>query len=147
MNPRLPSSEETSAGGLIIDGSGSDVRAALIARRVRRGRLIWLLPKGHLEQGESNEDAAIREVSEETGILGDVIGFLGTIDFYFMAGDQRIHKTVHHFLLKAISGVLSDADSEVTRVAWFPLHAVQHRLHYPDERQLVRRASSIMGDS
>ena len=147
MQPWSPSTDETSAGGLIIDGSGTKMKAALIAHRVRRGKLIWLLPKGHLEFGESNEDAAVREVSEETGIFGEVIGYLGAIDFWFKADDRRIHKTVHHFLLRAISGGLSDADIEVAQVAWFPFNEVSGRLHYPDERRLISRVPSLLVDS
>ena len=49
---RMPKVEETSAGGLVIDRSGPEPKAALIARHDRRGRLVWSLPKGHLEEGE-----------------------------------------------------------------------------------------------
>ena len=76
-------------------------RVALIGRLDRRGRLLWSLPKGHLEDGETAEDAAVREVEEETGIRGRVLAPLGTIDYWFVADDRRIHKTVHHYLLEA----------------------------------------------
>ena len=75
--------------------------AALIGRLDRRGRLLWSLPKGHIEAGETAEQAAVREVEEETGIIGRVVAPLGTIDFWFVAEDRRIHKTVHHYLLLA----------------------------------------------
>lgn len=135
--------EETSAGGLILDRSGSP-KAALIARRDRRGRLIWSLPKGHLEQGETPEDAAIREVHEETGISGKVLAPLGTIDFWFMADNHKIHKTVHHFLMEAESGELSDADVEVVEVAWVPLDEVSSRLRYADERKLLSLVPDLL---
>lgn len=134
--------EETSAGGLMLDRRGPRPRAALIGRTDRRGRLAWSLPKGHLESGESLEQAAVREVFEETGISGSVVASLGTIDFWFMAGDRRVHKTVHHFLLEASGGELSDADAEVTEVAWVPLDEVAARLRYADERRLVERVLS-----
>lgn len=73
MATPLPIVEETSAGGLVLDLRGPIPVAALIARRQRRGRLIWLLPKGHVEPGETIEVAAIREVGEETGILGSIL--------------------------------------------------------------------------
>ena len=76
-------------------------RAALIGRTDRRGRLLWSLPKGHIEEGETPEDTAVREVAEETGIIGEVVAPLGIIDFWFVADGRRIHKTVHHFLLRA----------------------------------------------
>ena len=139
--------EETSAGGLVLDGRGPDARAALIGRIDRRGRLLWSLPKGHVEAGETTEDAAIREVAEETGITGRVVAPLGTIDFWFVADGRRVHKTVHHFLLLAEGGELSDADIEVSEVAWVPLPEVAERLAYADERALVERVPDLLADS
>jgi len=139
-----PAVEETSAGGLVVDEQG---RAALIARTDRRGRLLWSLPKGHLEEGESLEAAAVREVSEETGITGRVLAPLGVIDFYFTAADRRVHKTVHHYLLLAESGELSAADIEVDHVDWVPLDEVTERLAYADERRLIAKVPDLLADA
>lgn len=146
-SPRMPKVEETSAGGLVVDRSGSDLRAALIARHDRRGRLVWSLPKGHLEEGETPEDAAVREVEEETGIRGRVLAPLGVIDFWFIAENRRIHKTVHHYLMEASGGELSDEDAEVVEVAWFPLRDLRERLAYADERRLLDRVSELLADT
>jgi 8-oxo-dGTP pyrophosphatase MutT (NUDIX family) len=147
-NPRrLQRVDETSAGGLVVDTAGTVPRAALIGRTDRRGRLLWSLPKGHIEAGESAEQAAVREVEEETGIQGVVVAALGTIDYWFVAESRRIHKTVHHFLLRATGGELSDADVEVTEVAWVALPDVRARLAYPDERTLVDTAGRLLADS
>jgi len=144
---RLTRVEETSAGGLVVDLQGPERRAALIGRLDRRGRLLWSLPKGHVEAGETTEDAAVREVEEETGIRGRVLAPLGTVDFWFVAEDRRIHKTVHHFLLEARGGELSDADVEVTEVAWVPLEELRERLAYDGERRLVDAAEQLLADS
>ncbi|AUS78811.1 NUDIX hydrolase [Actinoalloteichus sp. AHMU CJ021] len=139
---RLRTVRETSAGGLVLDAAGT--HAAIIGRLDRRGRLLWSLPKGHLEDGETAEQAAEREVREETGIEGVVVAPLGTIDYWFIAGDRRVHKTVHHYLLRAVGGELSDADVEVTEVAWVPLEDLDGRLAYADERRLVRRTEEVL---
>jgi 8-oxo-dGTP pyrophosphatase MutT (NUDIX family) len=136
--------EETSAGGLVVDRSGPHPQAALIARLDRRGRLRWSLPKGHIENGETSQDAAVREVEEETGIRGTVVGFLGTIDFRFMAAGRRVHKTVHHYLLEAQAGTLSNADIEVDEVAWVPVTELAQRLAYADERRLVELVPDLL---
>jgi 8-oxo-dGTP pyrophosphatase MutT (NUDIX family) len=143
---RLNRVEETSAGGLIVDRRAPGAQAALIGRLDRRGRLLWSLPKGHVEEGETPADTAVREVSEETGILGRVIAPLGVIDFWFVAGGKRVHKTVHHYLLLAESGELSDADVEVTEVAWVPLAELETRLAYEDERRLIEDVPALLAD-
>jgi ADP-ribose pyrophosphatase YjhB (NUDIX family) len=121
--------------------------AAVIGRLDRRGRLLWSLPKGHIEAGETAEEAAVREVHEETGIIGRVVAPLGTIDFWFVAEDRRVHKTVHHFLLRAVGGELSDSDVEVSEVAWVPLDQLEARLAYADERRLIRRATELLEET
>jgi len=139
--------EETSAGGLVVDRVGTPARGALIGRLDRRGRLLWSLPKGHIEPGETAEDAAVREVAEETGIRGRVLRQLGTIDFWFVAEGRRVHKTVHHYLLLAEGGELSDADIEVTEVAWVPLNELAATLAYDDERRLVEQVPELLAES
>ena len=144
---RLRRVDETSAGGLVVDASSGEPVGAVIGRRDRRGRLLWSLPKGHIEPGESAEQAAVREVAEETGITGRIVGPLGTIDFWFMAEGRRVHKTVHHFLMRAEAGQLSDADIEVAAVAWVPLEEIGQRLAYDDERALVARVPGLLAET
>ena len=143
--------DETSAGGLVLDRLGPGASGALIGRLDRRGRLLWSLPKGHVEPGETEPETAVREVTEETGIAGKVIGKLGTIDFWFVADGRRVHKTVHHYLLLAADPVhgleLSDADVEVSEVAWVPLEELPERLAYADERRLLERVPVLLADS
>lgn len=120
---------------------------ALIGRLDRRGRLRWSLPKGHVELGETTEEAAVREVAEETGISGRITARLGSVEYTFTAEGRRIHKRVHHFLMEAVAGELSDADIEVTEVAWVPMDQMPGRLAYAGERRLAERAAQLLADS
>ena len=125
----------------------SQRRAAVIGRMNSQGTLMWSLPKGHLERGESLEAAAVREVTEETGITGRVLAPLGVIDFYFTAEGRRVHKTVHHYLLIAEGGELNNDDAEVEEVAWVPLDELPERLAYADERRLLARVPELLADA
>ncbi|MEZ5184579.1 MAG: NUDIX hydrolase [Candidatus Nanopelagicales bacterium] len=139
--------DETSAGGLVVREDGDDLQVALIARYDRRQRLVWSLPKGHVEQGETVEQAALREVLEETGLTAAIVAPLGVIDFWFAVEDRRIHKTVHHFLMTYRGGAICDDDPEVVEVAWFAFDDVPSRLAYRDERRLVAKARGILGET
>ena len=118
--------------------------AALIGRVDRRGRMLWSLPKGHIELGETAEQTAIREVAEETGIRGSVLAALGSIDYWFVTDGRRVHKTVHHYLMRFSGGELSDEDVEVAEVAWVPIRELPSRLAYADERRLAEVADELI---
>jgi ADP-ribose pyrophosphatase YjhB (NUDIX family) len=136
--------DEVSAGGLVVDTTGK--LGLLIGRRDQKDatgkRILWSLPKGHIEEGETPEEAALREVQEETGIVSVIEKSLGVIDFWFMAGGKRIHKTVHHYLFRESGGLLAAQESEVDEVAWFPLAEIVDRLAYPDEKKLIARTNA-----
>lgn len=143
----LPVVDEVSAGGLVITVLGGEPCAAVIARRNRGGRLEWCLPKGHLEGEETPEEAAVREIAEETGIRGAVQEPLGVIDYWFTGDDRRVHKVVHHFLLRATGGYLTvegDPDGEAEDVAWVPVVDLPDRLAYPNERRIAAVAHSVL---
>jgi 8-oxo-dGTP pyrophosphatase MutT (NUDIX family) len=142
---RLPSVEERSAGGIVVDVKDGHALIAIIARRNRAGRIEWCLPKGHVEPGETLVETAAREVAEETGIFGRVLVELGTIDYWFATSTKRVHKFVHHFLLEATGGELSienDPDHEAIDVAWMRLDEVHRRLTFPNERRIAQAAWS-----
>ena len=149
--------DETSAGGLVVSGMAeavgpgghvdlSRIYVALIGRLDRRGRLLWSMPKGHVENGEHQWDTAQREVWEETGIHGEAFEELGVIDYWFVSEGVRIHKTVHHNLLRYVDGILNDEDPEVTEVTWVPMSELIEHLAYADERKLARIAYDRMPD-
>ena len=141
---KRPARDEVSAGGLVVDRATN--RAVIIGRRNTRGRLLWSLPKGHLEENESPEEAAIREVLEETGLTGEIIAELGVIDFTFAQNAIRIHKTVHHFLIFVVEGTLKAQEGEVDEIAWVGLDQIALRLTHQDEKQLISKAHKLLAD-
>ena len=133
----LPVVREYSAGGLVFRDHG---RVAIIARHSRSGHLEWCLPKGHIEKGETPQQTAVREVHEETGILGEVVESIATIDYWFTGTNQRVHKLVHHFALRRISGELTvegDPDHEAEDAIWVDFDDLDDVLSYPNERKIA----------
>jgi len=136
---------EYSAGGIVVDCiDDRPAQAAVIGRPSRHGQMMWSLPKGHIELGESLQQAAVREIAEETGITGTVLAALGRTRYWFRAGDRLVHKTVHHYLLQYHQGALSTDDHEVAEVAWVPLDELPQWLHFRDERRLIATASELI---
>ena len=140
--------EETSAGGLVVDGVDGEPRAALIGRLDRRGRLRWSLPKGHVEAGETNEDAAVREVAEETGITGRVRRAAGHDRLLVRRrGPPDPQDGPPLPACSRSGGELSDEDIEVEQVEWVPLDELADRLAYDDERRLVEQVPALLADT
>jgi 8-oxo-dGTP pyrophosphatase MutT (NUDIX family) len=140
MNNRpKPRVEETSAGGFVLAADGS-ARIAVIGRRNRGGRIDWCVPKGHLEGDETIEQAAIREVAEETGLEANIIESLGSIRYEFSTPTSIISKTVHHFLMKQTGGDLTienDPDHEAVDIRWINVALLHEDLTHENERRLA----------
>ncbi|WP_022872709.1 NUDIX hydrolase [Nesterenkonia alba] len=150
LNGHLPTVEEVSAGGVVIRPAARGFDVAIIARYNRGGRLEWCLPKGHPEGSETYQEAAVREVAEETGIDGSILTSLGSIEYWFTVPTHRVHKTVHHFLMEAVGGELTtenDPDHEAVDVAWVNLEELERRLSFPNERRIVAVAKQVIQDS
>jgi len=120
-----------SAGGLVIEGD----RILLISTR---GGKRWQLPKGHVEPGETTEQAAIRETREETGVLGRVVAPLPTVEYWYVERGVRVHKRVDYFLLDYVEGDAANHDRrEVSGAAWFEWDEGLRRLSFDNERQVA----------
>ena len=111
-------------------------------RPAANGSKVLALPKGHPEQGESAEDAALREVREEAGVEARLVAPLGDVRYWYTRGGRRIAKVVSFFLLAYISGEVEDHDFEVEQACWMPLENAARELTYAGEREMALRALS-----
>jgi 8-oxo-dGTP pyrophosphatase MutT (NUDIX family) len=132
--------EEFSAGGVVV--RDRDVIVVVPVRRSARGTKVLALPKGHLDGDETPEQAAAREVTEETGVTATLIDKLGDVHYSYERGGRRIRKQVAFFLFEYSSGDLADHDDEIEDARWMPLEEAAEALTYEGEREMVARALS-----
>ena len=135
---------ELSAGGVIYRRGAGGFEVALIHVRSR-----WGLPKGHVEEGERVEQAALREVREETGLEGKLARKLGDIRYSYRDKTKegepiRIAKRVHFFLMRYTRGDVRDHDHEADDARWFPIDQAIKQLKFATERKMVHRAMAML---
>jgi 8-oxo-dGTP pyrophosphatase MutT (NUDIX family) len=131
---------ELSAGGAVVHEQ--DVIVVVPVKRDANRRRVLALPKGHLDQGENDEAAAVREVAEETGVKAELIEKLGDVEYTYERRGRRRAKRVAFYLFEYRSGSLEDHDHEIEVARWMPLEQAAEELTYPGEREIVRRAIS-----
>ena len=134
---RRKTRNEHSSGGAVIDLRDGAPFVAMIATR---GRSRWGLPKGAVSPGETSEQAALREVQEETGLDAEIISRLDTIEYYFRAGDTLIKKSVDFYLMRYVGGTMTPQLSEVDDVEWVALSEGIQRASFDSERKLLSLA-------
>ena len=142
--PKIPTTREVSAGGVVYRRGDDGIEVVLASRRTRRGQLAWGLAKGGIERGETKEQAAIREVREETGMTAEIEDDLGDTKYMYVWDDIRIRKTVHFFLMRHTGGNVDDRDDEMEEIRWFPLDRAIKRAAYRGERDMLVKASELL---
>jgi 8-oxo-dGTP pyrophosphatase MutT (NUDIX family) len=139
---RARAQQETSAGGIVFRLDGGVPLFLLI----RDSYQNWGFPKGHLESGERPEDAALREVREETGIADITMrGNIETIDWYFRFRGQLIHKVCHFFLMEtAQADTLPQRTEGITACQWVGYDVASSSISYANARLVLRRAQEMI---
>src|SRR5215212_9408276 len=109
---------------------------------------LWALPKGRIDDGESGEVTALREVEEETGARGRSLGKLGDVKYWFNWRGERIFKVVSFFLVRYEGGrlgeILEEFRHEVAEVRWLPLAEAPQLLAYGGEREMAAKALTAL---
>ena len=138
---------EFSAGGVVIRRLRGEWRLAAIRPAGKAN--VWALPKGLVGPGESAADAAVREVTEETGVEGRLIEKLGDVRYVYTWRGERVFKVVSFFLVRYIRGRLGDVPEafrhEVAEARWLPLADAPQLLSYKGEREMAEKALQICG--
>jgi 8-oxo-dGTP pyrophosphatase MutT (NUDIX family) len=141
---RLRTATATSAGGIVVRYEGTVPYLVVGMRRRDRDGVTWTLPKGTPHAGETREQTAIREVTEETGLAARIVQPLASIDYTFVQHGTRIHKSVHYFLMEPVGGDLSSHDHEFEDVRWIRFDEAPTLLTFDTERALVARAAAVL---
>ena len=130
-----------SAGGVVYRRGDSGVEVVVC---VRDSDGVCGLPKGTPDEGESLEEAALREVSEETGLRVAIVDKIGVVEYWFAQDGVRYHKWVHHYLMEATGGSTEDHDFEYDRVEWLPVEAALRTLSFKNEVDMVSKARAML---
>ena len=142
--PKIPTLEQVSAGGVAFRRENSEIEIAIVSVNPS---LRWQLPKGLIDDGETEEEAAIREVREEAGIETENLGKIETVEYWYFATQKgervRFHKFVHFFLLKYLAGDTANHDHEVSESRWVKPDEAIKMLAFKSEKDVVEKAITL----
>jgi 8-oxo-dGTP pyrophosphatase MutT (NUDIX family) len=136
-----PVEKAVSAGGVVCRRGESGLEIAICGRDSDG---VWGLPKGTPDAGESLEQTALREVTEETGLQVRLLDKIGVIEYWFARERTRYHKWVHYYLMEATGGDTTKHDVEYDRVEWRPVEQALKTLTFKNELDMVLKARKMM---
>jgi 8-oxo-dGTP pyrophosphatase MutT (NUDIX family) len=139
--PVLRTARATSAGGVVHRTVDGETEILLVHRRAP---VLWALPKGTPDSGETIEETALRETREETGIEVEIEAPISAIRYFFVRGTTRFHKTVHFFLMRPIGGAIELHDGEFDEVRWARVGEALALMNHATERSVVERAVALL---
>ncbi len=142
--PPRRTTRATSAGGIVIRIDGGSHQIVLGRRRRDRDDATWTLPKGTPDAGETTDETALREVTEETGLEVAILEPVGDVEYWFMQAGTRIHKVVHYFLMEPTGGALERHDHEFDEVRWVDLAEAERLMSHESERRVVADAAAAI---
>jgi 8-oxo-dGTP diphosphatase len=132
---------EISAGGVVYKKDETGYWFLLIS--VKDGK-VWTLPKGLVEKGEKPENAALREIKEETGVSGRIETFLDKVELWFFQKENgetvRHHKIIYHYLVEYMEGDITQHDFEVNEVKWFRPEEALKNASYEKDKKIIEKA-------
>ena len=141
---------EFSAGGVLVKRMQGRWWLAAIRPRRDDAKVVWALPKGLIDAGETGEQTAVREVFEETGVGGRIERKLGDVRYVYTWDGERVFKVVSFFLLRTLRGRLGNLppgmEIEVAEARWLPLADGPALLAYKGEREMVATAVEMLAD-
>ncbi|HEY7598901.1 MAG TPA: NUDIX hydrolase, partial [Candidatus Limnocylindrales bacterium] len=132
-----------SCGGIVIRDGAEGPELVLGRRQREDSQSTWSLPKGTPDGAETVEQTALREVAEETGLEVRIRAPVGPIEYFFMQRGERIHKTVHYFLMAATGGDTGRHDHEFDEVRWVPVAEARRLMSFATERDIVEQALTL----
>ena len=133
---------EISAGGVVYKKAGGEVWWLVCKHS---GYKKWVLPKGRIDEGETTEQTAVREVGEETGIKAKVVEKLKPAEKYtYTLKGERIFKIVQYFLMEYVGGDIANHDWEMEEVEWLPFEEAYERLEFSGQKQMLKLARSMI---
>ncbi|MCX7940446.1 MAG: NUDIX hydrolase [Endomicrobia bacterium] len=132
---------EFSAGGVVVDNNQN---VLIIKTKNLKNETVFTFPKGHIEKNETAQEAALREVEEETGVKARIVKELTDVEYWFIRSGEKIHKKVKWFLMQPIEKNSVKTKHEIEEVLWYRLDKAKDILSYDSDKKLVEQVLKIV---